>query len=485
MSKPKTPNADQSSFLYPDLLDQLDPKHLLLQLARKIDWSIFEAEFSPLYSHRGKPSKRIRLMVGLSILKHMENLSDEVLIQRWVQNPYYQVFTGEVEFQWQFPCDPSDMTYFRKRIGSEGFEKILAVSIGIHQEKIREDEMCIDTTVQEKNITFPTDAKQYRKIHGHLLKIARKENIGLSRTYEKEVKKLKLHTRFSNHPKNRKKARHAVRRLKTISGRLQREIQRRMRAEQCAQYAEKMGLYQCMLKQKRGDKNKLYSLHESHVYCMSKGKAHQRYEFGTKASITTTRDSGIVIGALAFEKNIFDGHTVVVFDDDNFYMGAVIAEKLKLDGNEVTLVTTAPEVSPWTHNTLEQQRIQARVRGLEIKVITAHNITRVGTDEVEVSCVYTEKPGVVAASSVVMVTSRQPDNQLYLGLTEDSERFAESEIASVIAIGDCLCPSTIASAVYEGHRVAREMDAPPQDPDMPFRREQISLEGFEKQDISQ
>ena len=206
MSKPKTPNADQSSFLYPDLLDQLDPKHPLLQLARKIDWSIFEAQFSSLYSHRGKPSKRIRLMVGLSILKHMENLSDEVLIQRWVQNPYYQVFTGEVEFQWQFPCDPSDMTYFRKRIGSEGFEKILAVSIGIHQEKIREDEMCIDTTVQEKNISFPTDAKQYRKIHGHLLKIARKENIGLSRTYEKEVKKLKLHTRFANHPKNRKKS---------------------------------------------------------------------------------------------------------------------------------------------------------------------------------------------------------------------------------------------------------------------------------------
>ena len=182
------------------------PKHPLLQLARKIDWSIFEDEFSPLYSHRGKPSKRVRLMVGLSILKHMENLSDEVLIQRWVQNPYYQVFTGEVEFQWQFPCDPSDMTYFRKRIGSGGFEKILAVSIGLHQEKIREDEMCIDTTVQEKNITFPTDAKQYRKIHGHLLKIARKENIVLSRTYEKEVKKLKLHTRFANHPEEPKKS---------------------------------------------------------------------------------------------------------------------------------------------------------------------------------------------------------------------------------------------------------------------------------------
>jgi len=178
------------------------------------------------------------------------------------------------------------------------------------------------------------------------------------------------------------------------------------------------------------------------------------------------------------------GDPVVVFDDDHFYMGALIAEKLRLDGHDVTLVTTTPEVSPWTHNTLEQHRIQARVLELEIKVITAHNITRIGTDEIEVSCVYTGKPGVVAASAVVLVTSRQPDNQLYLGLTEDSERLVESEIASVTAIGDCLCPSTIASAVYEGHRVAREMDAPPQDPDMPFRREQISLEGFEQQDIS-
>ena len=310
MSKPKTPNAGQSSFLYPDLLNQLNPKHPLLLLANRIDWSVFEQQFSALYSHRGKPSKPIRLMVGLSILKHMENLSDDVLIQRWVQNPYYQVFTGEVEFQWQLPCDPSEMTVFRKRIGNEGFEKILAVSIHLHGCKIQQDEMCIDTTVQEKNITFPTDAKQYRKIHGHLLKIARQEKIALSRTYEKEVKKLKLQTRFSSHPKNRKKARYAVKRLKTISGRLLREIVRRMTEEQVEQYSRKIALYKRMLKQKRGDKNKLYSLHESHVYCMSKGKAHQRYEFGTKASITTTRDSNIVIGALAFESNVFDGHTI-------------------------------------------------------------------------------------------------------------------------------------------------------------------------------
>lgn len=310
MSKPSTPNSNQGNFLFANLIDQLNPKHPLLQLSKQIDWSVFDDEFSPLYSHLGKPSKHIRLMVGLSILKHMENLSDEVLVQRWVQNPYYQAFTGEVEFQWQLPCDPTSLTKFRNRIGSSGHEKILSASIAMHQEKIAEDEMCIDTTVQEKNITFPTDAKQYQKIHRHLLKIARIEHISLTRTYEKEVKQLKLHTRFGTHPKNRKKSRYAVRRLKTISGRLLREIQRKMTLEQLHCYNEKLALYLRMLLQKRGGKNKLYSLHEPHIYCMSKGKAHQRYEFGTKASITTTRDSGIIIGALAFESNVFDGHTV-------------------------------------------------------------------------------------------------------------------------------------------------------------------------------
>ena len=310
MSKPTTPNPQQNSFLFPDLIDQLNPKNPLLKLSDQIDWSFLDAEFSPLYSHLGKPNKHIRLMLGLIILKHMENLSDEVLVQRWVQNPYYQVFTGEIEFQWALPCDPTSLTKFRNRIGSDGHEKILAVSIAMHQEKVNEDEMCIDTTVQEKNTTFPTDAKQYLKIHRHLLKLARKESIRLTRTYKKEVKALKLHTRFSTHPKNRKRLRYAVRRLKTISGRILREMQRKMTAEQLESSAEMFALYQRLLAQKRGDKHKLYSLHEPHIYCMSKGKAHQRYEFGTKASITTTRDSGIIIGALAFEKNVFDGHTL-------------------------------------------------------------------------------------------------------------------------------------------------------------------------------
>lgn len=129
--------------------------------------------------------------------------------------------------------------------------------------------MCIDTTVQEKDITFPTDAKQYQKIHQHLLKLARAENIVLTRTDEKEVKQLKLHTRFAGRPKNRKRSRYAVKRLKTISGRLLREIQRKITLEKLHIHSERLALYLRMLLQTRGSKNKLYSLHEPHVYCMS------------------------------------------------------------------------------------------------------------------------------------------------------------------------------------------------------------------------
>jgi IS5 family transposase len=304
------PNQDQMSFLAPNLMDQLNPKHPLLQLAKKIPWDFFESEFTPLYSANGRPAKRIRLMVGLCILKHLENVSDEVLVQNWVQNPYAQLFCGEIEFQWKLPCDPTDLIYFRKRIGEQGFEKILASSIVIHGENALEKEVCIDTTVQEKNITFPTDAKLYRKIIVRCLRIAKTHQLSLRRTYAKEIKALTLICRFAGHPKNRAKARKAVKRLKTIAGRLVRELQRKLPASTLESYIKEFTLFNKGLCQKRGGKNKLYSLHEPHVYCMSKGKAHKRYEFGTKVSITTTRDSKIIIGAMAFSSNQFDGHTL-------------------------------------------------------------------------------------------------------------------------------------------------------------------------------
>ena len=187
-------------------------------------------------------------------------------------------------------------------------------------------------------------------------------------------------------------------------------------------------------------------------------------------------DQGHVVAV----ESVFSGEgmvdPIVIFDDDNFYLGAVIAEKLRHDGHAVTLVTTAPEVSPWTKHTLEQHRIQARVLELGIEVITAHNVTKVGPSEIEIGCIYTDHPKAVPATTLVMVTSRRPNAGVHRALTEDSNKLAESGITSVVSIGDCCNPSTIAAAVHDGHRVAREMDEVSVDPDMPFRRERILLE---------
>jgi dimethylamine/trimethylamine dehydrogenase len=168
---------------------------------------------------------------------------------------------------------------------------------------------------------------------------------------------------------------------------------------------------------------------------------------------------------------------VVIFDDDNFYLGGVLAEKLRNEGNEVSLVTTESVVSAWTEHTLEQHRIQARILDLGIRVVAKHNLVGIAETEVELACLYTDNRQTLPASSVVMVTSREPNNGLYLDLTDGTQALAGAGISSVRAIGDCDVPSTIAAAVYDGHRVALELDAPPADPDLPFRRERIELGG--------
>ena len=155
--KPKTvPREKQSHLLYQDLLQQLNPKHPLLALAQQLPWAMFEKQFAQFYATVGRAAKPIRLMVGLLLLKQIENLSDERVVEAWVQNPYYQAFCGLEYFQWNLPCNPSDLAHFRKRIGESGVEKIFQASIAIHGKAGREREVVIDTTVQEKNITFPT-----------------------------------------------------------------------------------------------------------------------------------------------------------------------------------------------------------------------------------------------------------------------------------------------------------------------------------------
>ena len=181
--KPKPPSQQkQYNFLYQDLLEQLNPQNPLLLLAKRIPWEMFEKEFSVLYADRGRPGKPIRLMVGLLLLKHLESLSDERVVEAWVRNPCYQAFCGVEHFQWRFPCDPSELVHFCKRIGEQGMEKIFNASVTLHGEQALEWEVVIDTTVQEKNITFPTDTKLRLKVIERCWKLASEEKIALQRS---------------------------------------------------------------------------------------------------------------------------------------------------------------------------------------------------------------------------------------------------------------------------------------------------------------
>jgi len=290
------------------LSDTLDQNHPLFILANKISWTTFEDEFSRLYCvDNGRPAKPIRLMVGLLMLKHLRNVSDESIVEQWSENVYYQYFCGLEMFDSTPPCVSSEMVHFRKRIGEKGIELIFRESIRVNGDDSNDSHVIVDTTVQEKNITFPTDTKLHKKVIDKCLKIAKKENLTLRQTYTRTIKKLLIDLRFSKHPKNKKKAKKARKKIKTIAGRLVRELQRLLPDNPL--YAELLELYQQVINQLRNTKNKIYSLHEKEVCCISKGKEHKMYEFGNKASFVLTQNTGVIIGALGF-RNEFDGHTL-------------------------------------------------------------------------------------------------------------------------------------------------------------------------------
>lgn len=292
--------------------EQLNHQHPLYILANKIFWKKFEDALRKHYSETmGAPAKPIRLMVGLLVLKHIRNLSDESVVDQWVENIYYQYFCGENYVAQEKPCAYTELVEFRKRIGEEGMELILQESIRINGEDGKENEATTDTTVQEKNITFPTDSKLHKKIISKCKGIALKENIELRQTYTRTVKKLTLDQRFRNHPKNYGKAKKADRKLKTIAGRLVRELERKLPALTMPMYFTSLQLFKKVLSQKRNDTQKIYSLHEPHVQCISKGKEHKKYEFGSKVSIISTKISGVIIGAINIPKNDYDAHTLL------------------------------------------------------------------------------------------------------------------------------------------------------------------------------
>jgi IS5 family transposase len=308
----KLPSQPQLEMYKTVLASFINHKHELCLLAKKIDWDILEKEFAPLYARIGRPSIPIRTIVGLLLLKQIYDLGDETVMDRYIDSPYFQHFCGEIYFQYDYPFDPSDFVHFRKRIGEEGMKVIFKQSIDLFgKERVRKEvkEVRVDTTVQEKNITFPTDRKLIEKVIGHCKRISEEEGIKLKRTYGREIKKLKHQLRFARKPKNMNKLRKAQRRLHRIAWKLYHDLVNQLNPIPISYMKEFDVLYR-VLTQKRDDTNKVYSVHEPEVLCISKGKEHKPYEFGNKSSFAYTRESGIIVGAMAVDENAYDGHTL-------------------------------------------------------------------------------------------------------------------------------------------------------------------------------
>ena len=330
MSRPRERRDKGEQDLFRSRLDQIiNMSHELVRLADTIDWPFLEGRFGEVYSDSpGMPPLPTRLMAGLAILKHTFDLSDEVLCSRWVQNPYFQYLCGEEFFCHELPFDRSSMTRWRQRMGEERIAALLQESLHVAvktgamkpQDTRR---VIVDTTVQPKNVMFPTDAKLLNRARDGLVKLAKQVGLDLRQSYVRIGKLALIKYQRYAHAKQFKRARRWLRKLRTYLGRTIRDISRQIAGDDELEgiFRQPLHLATRVLEQRpRQRGKKVYSLYAPEVECIGKGKAHAPYEFGVKVSIATTlkRSKGgqFALHAMALPGNPYDGHTLATVIPD-------------------------------------------------------------------------------------------------------------------------------------------------------------------------
>ena len=320
--RPKQQEMTGSGDLFRARLDQIiNMKHEMVQLAHTIAWSWLDDEVAPLFSDKGRPGLPTRFAIGLLLLKHIYRLSDEEVCDRWIHDPYFQYFTGEEFFRHEFPHERSDLTNWRKRIG-EKLDKLLAESLRVAHATgaLKTKDMArvtVDTTVQPKNITFPTDAKLVHAAIKGVNRLAKEHDVPLRQSYLRLAKRAAMMAGRYAHAKQFNRHNRELRFLRTRLGRLVRDIGRKIKgnAELESVFAVPLARARQIRSQKQRQRGwKLYSFHAPEVECIGKGKANAPYEFGVKVSVTTTnaraKGGQFVLHAKALPGNPYDGHTL-------------------------------------------------------------------------------------------------------------------------------------------------------------------------------
>jgi IS5 family transposase len=315
--KPRRPEhkKPQKELFRIELMKIIDFSHSLAKLAKVVDWDRLEKVFGSTYCpDNGRPAISTRLMVALHYLKYTHNLSDEDVVAGWVENPYWQHFSGMKYFEHTMPIHPSSMCRWRKRIGDAGAEELLQETIeaGLKLKAVKAfmlKRINVDTTVQEKEVRFPTDARLYERARKRLVDAAKKRKILIRQNYNRKAKQLLFQQSRYAHARQMKRARKCTRKLRTYLGRIIRDIERKC-PQPDHELEQLLAISTRIHKQQRHDKNKVYSVHAPEVECISKGKAHKRYEFGCKVSVAATSKGGWFVGAMAVHGNPYDGHTL-------------------------------------------------------------------------------------------------------------------------------------------------------------------------------